>query len=80
MKTSHVIAVIQAFLFRMTQLCEWPLQFMLTHVLNHLSDMLRSSESAAWNGDDSSILATHNLPFLQGGALTRRKCPLNVYS
>lgn len=33
-------------LFRMTQLCEWSLQFMLTHVLNHLSDMLRSSKSA----------------------------------
>lgn len=60
-------------LFRVTQLCEWPLQFMLTHILNHLSYMLRPSKSARWSGGDSSILATHNLHSFQGRALTWRK-------
>lgn len=60
-------------LFRMTQLCVGPLQFMLMHILNHLSYMLRTSKSAGWNGGDSSVLATHNLCSFQGRALTWRK-------
>lgn len=35
---------------------------MLTHVFNLLSDMLRYSKSAGWNGDDSSVLPAHALP------------------
>lgn len=34
---------------------------MLTHVFN-LSDMLRHSKTAGWNGDDSSVLPAHALP------------------